>query len=72
MNLQNSIYTPSIFISGDADWGMYQKPGDLEKMENIFFKNYFGRFIIQQAGHWVQQEQPNKTFQAIINFLKKL
>ena len=71
LNLPRSIYIPSIFISGNADWGIFQKPGDLEKMENIFFKNYFGRFIIQEAGHWVQQEQPNKTFEIIINFLKE-
>ena len=72
LNLPKSIYIPSIFISGSADWGMYQKPGDLEKMENVFLKNYYGRFIIKQAGHWVQQEQPNKTFDLIIKFLKKL
>ncbi len=58
--------------SGRADWGMYQKPGDLEKMENVFLKNYYGRFIINKAGHWVQQEQPDKTFEIILKFLKKL
>ena len=72
LKLPKSIDIPSIFISGSADWGMYQKPGDLEKMESIFFKNYFGRFIIKKAGHWVQQEQPNKTFELIMKFLKKL
>ena len=36
--MPKSVYIPSIFISGSADWGMYQKPGDLEKMENIFLK----------------------------------
>ena len=51
---------------------MYQKPGDLEKMENVFLKNYYGRFIINKAGHWVQQEQPDKTFNIILKFLKKL
>ena len=71
LNLPKSIYIPSIFISGSADWGMYQKPGDLEKMENVFLKNYYGRFIIKQAGHWVQQEQPNKTFDLFLKFLKK-
>ena len=72
LNLPRCISIPSIFISGSADWGMYQKPGDLESMESSFLKNYFGRFIIDKAGHWVQQEQPNKTFKAIINFLKKI
>jgi pimeloyl-ACP methyl ester carboxylesterase len=41
-------------------------------MENFFFKKYYGRFIIKKAGHWVQQEQPHKTFDLIIKFLKKL
>ena len=72
LNLPKSIDVPSIFISGNADWGMYQKPGDLEKMENIFLKNYFGRFIIKYAGHWVQQEQPTKTFEVILKFLRKI
>ncbi len=72
LNLTKSIYIPSIFISGSADWGMYQKPGDLEKMENVFLKNYYGRFIVKRAGHWVQQEQPNETFNLIIKFLRKI
>ena len=71
-NLPRKISIPSIFISGSADWGMYQKPGDLENMESLFLKNYFGRVIIDKAGHWVQQEQPNKTFNAIITFFKKI
>ncbi len=72
LNLPKSTDIPSIFISGIADWGLYQKPGDLEKMENIFLKKYFGRFLIKQAGHWVQQEQPAKTFEVIIKFLRKI
>ena len=72
LNLPKSINVPSIFISGIADWGIYQKPGELEKMENVFLKNYFGRFIVKNAGHWVQQEQPNKTFELVIKFLKRL
>ena len=72
LNLPRHTSIPAIFISGSADWGIYQKPGDLEKMESLFLKNYFGKVIIDKAGHWVQQEQPNKTFNAITNFLKKI
>ena len=66
------IYTkiPSIFISGIADWGTFQKPGELERMESIFFSNYAGTKIIKKAGHWVQQENPEGTFKEIIKFLK--
>ena len=29
-----TIDVPSCFIAGNKDWGIYQKPGDLEKMQN--------------------------------------
>ena len=28
------IEIPSMFISGEKDWGMYQKPGSLKEMQN--------------------------------------
>ena len=71
-NLRKSINVPSIFISGIADWGTYQKPGELEKMETVFFSNFFGTKIIKNAGHWVQQENPKETHNEIIKFLKTL
>lgn len=70
LKLPNFTDIPAIFIAGIADWGIYQKPGDLEKMEKKFFKNYYGTKIIEGAGHWVQQEQPEKTFKEIIKFYK--
>ena len=29
-----TIDVPSMFIAGKSDWGVYQKPGDFEKMQN--------------------------------------
>ena len=72
LNLPNSIDIPSLFIAGSADWGIYQKPGELEKMESIFFKNYAGTKIIKKAGHWVQQENPKETLKEIILFLSAI
>jgi len=60
---------PAIFIAGQADWGIYQKPGEYENM-NKFFTNYFKTFIVDNAGHWVQQENPKKTFTIMNNFYK--
>ena len=36
--LKLPIYTdiPAIFIAGEADWGPYQKPGQLESSKKIF------------------------------------
>jgi len=67
----DNLKIPTIFIAGVADWGIYQKPGQYENMK-IFFKNYFGTVIIDQAGHWVQQEKPKETFMAIYKFYNKL
>ena len=71
LKLPSVIIIPSLFIAGSADWGVYQKPGELEKMESLFFSNYAGTKIIKKAGHWVQQEQPKETFKEIISFLYK-
>ena len=72
LKLPSIISIPSLFIAGEADWGIYQKPGELEKMESLFFNNYAGTKIIKKAGHWVQQEKPTETFKEIISFLYKV
>ena len=59
LQLPNSIKIPAIFIAGKADWGIYQKPGEFENMKN-FFTNNFKAFLVEKAGHWVQQESLNK------------
>ena len=69
--LPNFSTVPVIFLAGTADWGVYQKPGQLENMKK-FFKKFFGFILIKKAGHWVQQEKPKETFQAIYNFYKEL
>ena len=71
LKLSNFIDIPTIFISGKSDWGIYQKPGQLEDMKK-FFKKFHGIFLIKKAGHWVQQEQPEKTFQAMNKFYKSI
>jgi len=62
------IIIPSIFIAGSKDWGTYQKPGSLEKMKTIMNK-FEGINLIDNAGHWVQQEQPKEVVNLILKFL---
>ena len=69
--LHDKISIPSCFIAGEADWGIYQKPGDLEKMKNYTLSNLKDTFIIEKAGHWVQQEQPEIVANKLTNFIKK-
>ncbi len=67
-----NINIPSMFISGEKDWGMYQKPGALEEMRKNVCKNFYGINIVKNAGHWVQQEQPKKVCELLLNFYNSL
>ncbi|MCU1688607.1 MAG: alpha/beta hydrolase [Jatrophihabitantaceae bacterium] len=65
-----TIDQPSIFIAGASDWGVYQNPGAVERMEQSACTQMRGVHLIDGAGHWVQQEQPEATAHLLIGFLK--
>lgn len=64
-----SIDVPSCFISGAADWGIYQAPGALERMQGKACTRMVPVTLIQGAGHWVQQEQPDAVVRCLLGFL---
>lgn len=64
-----TIDVPSLFIAGKSDWGVYQSPGDLEKMQNTACTRMLGAHLVDGAGHWVQQEQPEAVSQLLTQFL---
>ena len=67
-----TIDQPSLFISGASDWGTYQNPGALDRMQDTACTDMRGVHIVEGAGHWVQQEQPQITARLILEFLKQL
>jgi pimeloyl-ACP methyl ester carboxylesterase len=66
-----TIDVPSMFIAGKHDWGSYQVPGALEKMQNSACTQMRGCHLIDGAGHWVQQEQPEAVRELLIQFLQQ-
>ena len=64
-----SIDQPSMFISGASDWGSYQSPGALERMQGEACTNMRGVHMVDGAGHWVQQEQPIAVSRLLVDFL---
>ena len=64
-----TIDMPSLFIAGAADWGVYQKPGELERMRETVCTDLRGCHLVAGAGHWVQQEQPERTAELLLDFL---
>lgn len=64
-----TIDVPSCFIAGESDWGVFQKPGDFERMQSQACTRMLGCHRIEGAGHWVQQERPEQTVQLLLKFL---
>ena len=65
-----TIDVPSIFIAGKSDWGVYQTPGAMESMQNSACTRMVGFHLLDGAGHWVQQEQPEQVNKLLIAFLE--
>jgi pimeloyl-ACP methyl ester carboxylesterase len=66
-----TIDIPSCFIAGKSDWGIYQRPGDIERMQNSTCTRMLGCHLVDGAGHWVQQEQPEKVSELLLRFLQQ-
>jgi pimeloyl-ACP methyl ester carboxylesterase len=65
-----TIDVPSCFIAGQSDWGAFQGPGSLERMQNHACKRMLGCHFVDGAGHWVQQEQPEEVSKLLVRFLR--
>ena len=64
-----SIDVPALFIAGRSDWGIYQSPGAIERMQGIGCSAMRGVQLIDGAGHWVQQEKPELVSDYVLKFL---
>ena len=63
------IEVPACFIAGAADWGIHQVPGALEAMEERA-ADWAGTWLVDGAGHWVQQEQPDAVSARLTAFAR--
>ena len=65
-----TIDVPSCFIAGGSDWGPYQRSGDPEKVLRNACTQFRGFHLVDGAGHWVQQEQPEQVSRRLLEFLR--
>jgi pimeloyl-ACP methyl ester carboxylesterase len=66
-----SIDVPFQFVGGKSDWGTYQTPGAVDRMRTTATTRMVGFHLIEGAGHWVQQEQPQEASRLLLAFLRE-
>ena len=62
-----TIDVPSCFVSGSSDWGAFQRPGAIDRMKTLACTNFRDVHLLDGAGHWVQQEQPDQVSNILLN-----
>ena len=65
------IDVPSMFIAGRSDWGTFQVPGAFERMQTTACPRMTAVHLLDGAGHWVMQEQPEKVVAVVLEFLRQ-
>lgn len=64
------IGVPSLFIGGQRDWGPFSAPGALDLMRTNAMTRLAGIEFIDDAGHWIQQEQPERLARLLLDFMR--
>ena len=63
-----TVDVPFLFVSGRQDWGIHQRPGAFEAMQRTACTDLRGCHLLDGAGHWVQQEQPERVAALLVEF----
>ena len=66
------VEVPAMFIAGKQDWGIYQRPGAIDRMRDEVCPRMGDIQLVKNAGHWVQQEQPEDVINYLSDFLTGL
>jgi pimeloyl-ACP methyl ester carboxylesterase len=66
---RRTIEVPACFIAGTSDWGVHQRSGQLEAMRTRACTQLRGMHLVEGAGHWVQQEQPERVSELLVEFV---
>ena len=61
------VTVPSLFVGGALDPVLVMSPPSIQ---DGFLDDHRGTVIVEDAGHWVQQEKPDEVNAALLTFLK--
>ena len=66
------MQVPAMFVAGRQDWGIYQRPGAIDRMKEEVCTSMDNMHLVDNAGHWVQQEQPEAVLKHLLSFLAEV
>ena len=65
-----TIDVPAQFIAGKQDWGANRIAGGAEAAGKTGYTKFAGLQMVDRAGHWPHEEQPEIVSRQLIDFLK--
>ena len=65
-----TIDVPSCFIAGKNDWGAFMRPGGIDRLKTVVCTNFADVHLVEGAGHWVQQEQPDQVVKILLSHFR--
>jgi pimeloyl-ACP methyl ester carboxylesterase len=65
-----TIDVPSSFIAGKSDWAVHMTPRGVDVMRSRACTQMQEYTLLDGAGHWLQQEQPDAVCSALVSFLR--
>jgi pimeloyl-ACP methyl ester carboxylesterase len=66
-----TIEVPSQVIAGREDWGANRRPGGALNMDKSGYTQFKGIHMVERAGHWAQEEQPEQVSELLTAFLRE-
>ncbi|KAL8694706.1 MAG: hypothetical protein Q9218_000717 [Villophora microphyllina] len=63
------IEIPCLYMVGTKDWILHQNVDTVERMRKACTR-FEGPVMVEGAGHWVQQEQPERVAKEVVRFSK--
>jgi len=65
-----TIDVPAQFIAGNQDWGANRIPGGASAAGRTGYTKFRGVRLVDRAGHWPHEEQPEHVSRHLVDFLK--
>ena len=63
------IEVPCLVIQGRQDWSTFQQPGVIDRLPE-YCTQFKGLRIVEGAGHWIEQEMPQRVVKEILGHCK--